>query len=277
MTMPPARNSVWTQHKGCIHNLCFKIGEACTVSQIFTQRDFNNLFPNANGAANQAKPNQYPIYSYKNLLEAAQTFPTFSCTGNVETRKRELVAFLAQTSQQTSNWWDGEPYIWGYFYSTEKWIEGDYCNSTNTEFPCVLGKKYYGRGPMHIEYNDIYGKVSNGLWKDNSLLTDPEKILRSGVAAFQTALWIWMTPQTSFQPSCHDVITGSWLPSPEDKKLQRKSGFGMTTNLISGKKECAKHTTLQATKNRIGYFTTYAKYFNIPTGDNLDCENMTPY
>jgi len=119
-----------------------QFGEACTVSQIFTQRDFNNLFPNANGAANQAKPNQYPIYSYKNLLEAAQTFPTFSCTGNVETRKRELVAFLAQTSQQTSNWWDGEPYIWGYFYSTEKWIEGDYCNSTNTEFPCVLGKKY---------------------------------------------------------------------------------------------------------------------------------------
>jgi len=259
-----------------------QFGQACSLSQIFTQSDFNTLFPNANGAANTDRLNQYPIFYYKNLLEAAQTFPSFSCTGNEEIRKRELAAFLAQTSQQTSNWWPGEPYHWGYFFSSSRWCTSDFacpeakfCTKKNTEFPCAPGQKYFGRGPMQIERNEIYGKVSRGLLNDDSLLTDPDLVSRSGKLAFETALWVWMTPQAPNQPSCHDVITDHWIPSLEDIGAGRKPGFGLTSFLIvNGPRECTKPLMVES---RIGYFTTYAKYFNIPTGDNLDCANIKPF
>lgn len=42
------------------------------------------------------------FYTYDAFLDAASYFPEFAATGDLETRKREVAAFLAQTSHETT-------------------------------------------------------------------------------------------------------------------------------------------------------------------------------
>ncbi|KAK7825510.1 endochitinase [Quercus suber] len=71
---------------------------------------------------------------------AAQSFNGFGTTGDVTPRKRELAAFLAQTSHETTRGWasapDG-PYAWGYCFITEN-DKQTYC--TPIDWPCASGK-----------------------------------------------------------------------------------------------------------------------------------------
>lgn len=47
-------------------------------------------------------PNQNPIYTHKNCMTAAASFPTFTITGHCNTCKKEVVAFFVQISHDTS-------------------------------------------------------------------------------------------------------------------------------------------------------------------------------
>ncbi|CAN6830809.1 unnamed protein product [Brassica oleracea] len=40
---------------------------------------------------------------------------------------------------------------------------GDYCNPEKTEFPCVPGKGYYGRGAIQLSWNYNYGPCGRDL------------------------------------------------------------------------------------------------------------------
>ncbi|KAL6959879.1 Acidic mammalian chitinase [Sarracenia purpurea var. burkii] len=84
------------------------------------------------------------FYTYNAFIAAAGSFDGFGTTGDDATRKRELAAFLGQTSHETT---DG-PYAWGYCFISEIGNPDGYC--VPGEWPCAPGKKYYGRGPIQL-------------------------------------------------------------------------------------------------------------------------------
>ena len=60
------------------------------LAAILSEATFNSMFPSRNG-----------FYSYSALVAAANTFPAFATTGDTDTRKREVAAFLANVAHET--------------------------------------------------------------------------------------------------------------------------------------------------------------------------------
>ncbi|RWR90609.1 class I chitinase [Cinnamomum micranthum f. kanehirae] len=215
------------------------------------------------------------FYTYDAFIAAANSFSGFATVGDDTTKKREIAAFLAQTSHETTGGWpnapDG-PYAWGYCFKEERDNPGDYCNAS-TEWPCAAGKKYYGRGPIQISYNYNYGPAGNAIGSD--LLNNPDLVATDAVISFKTAFWFWMTPQSP-KPSSHDVITGGWTPSDADRAAGRLPGYGVITNIINGGLECGKGTDSRV-EDRIGFYKRYCDILGVSYGDNLDCYNQSPF
>jgi hypothetical protein len=101
------------------------------------------------------------LYTYSNLLQATKSYPDFANSADDATNKRELAAFLAQISHETTGGWatapDG-PYAWGLCWKYEGEYGGsppgfNYCDSASLDWPCATGKSYYGRGPMQLSWN----------------------------------------------------------------------------------------------------------------------------
>nr|prf chitinase class I:ISOTYPE=CH6 [Oryza sativa] len=209
------------------------------------------------------------FYTYDAFVAAANAYPDFA-TSDADTCKREI-AFLAQTSHETTGGWptapDG-PYSWGYCFKEEN--NGNaptYCEP-KPEWPCAAAKKYYGRGPIQITYNYNYGRGA-GIGSD--LLNNPD-LVASDLVSFKTAFWFWMTPQSP-KPSCHAVITGQWTPSADDQPTV--PGYGEITNIINGGVECGHADDKVA--DRIGFYKRYCTMLGVQYGDNLDCYNQRPY
>ncbi|MED6122732.1 hypothetical protein PIB30_042651 [Stylosanthes scabra] len=164
------------------------------------------------------------FYTYDAFIAAARSFYGFGTTGDDATRKKEVAAFLGQTSHETTGGWasapDG-PYAWGYCYLQES-TDSDYC-SPSPQWPCAPGKKYYGRGPIQISYNFNYGPAGVAIGVD--LLNNPDLVATDATISFKTAIWFWMTPQGN-KPSSHDVITERWTPSDADREAGRVPGYG---------------------------------------------------
>ncbi|MQL10586.1 hypothetical protein EI010_25590, partial [Escherichia coli] len=87
---------------------------------------------------NDARCAGHGFYTYDAFIAATRSFNGFGTTGDDTIRKRELAAFLAQTSHETTGGWasapDG-PYAWGYCFVSERNNPGDYCTSTK-DWPC---------------------------------------------------------------------------------------------------------------------------------------------
>ncbi|KAH9326682.1 hypothetical protein KI387_006860, partial [Taxus chinensis] len=179
------------------------------------------LLKHRNEGSCQGKNN----YNYNAFIAAAKAFNGFGTTGDATAQKRELTAFFAQTSHETTDGWatapDG-PYAWGYCFLREN-SGGDYYNSQQA--PCASGKNYN------------YIAAGKAIGFDG--LNDPDIVSRDNTISFKTAIWFWMTAQSP-KPSCHDVITGRWSPSGSDSAAGRVAGYGMTTNIINGGLECGK-------------------------------------
>uniref|UniRef100_UPI0030BA2B27 the ancestral GH19 chitinase, Anc4+LoopII (P12K/N13H/S58T/N193G/Y194F/D197R) n=1 Tax=synthetic construct TaxID=32630 RepID=UPI0030BA2B27 len=215
------------------------------------------------------------FYTYDAFIAAAKSFPSFGTTGDTDVRKREIAAFFAHVSHETTGGWptapDG-PYAWGLVYIEEINQSNDYCDPS-TQYPCAPGKQYYGRGPLQLSWNYNYGPCGDALGLD--LLNNPDLVAQDPVIAFKTALWFWMTPQSP-KPSCHDVMTGNWTPSSADLAAGRVPGFGVTTNIINGGLECGKGNPAQA-ENRVGFYKRFCNQLGVSPGSNLDCANMRPF
>ncbi|KAF8405504.1 hypothetical protein HHK36_010411 [Tetracentron sinense] len=215
------------------------------------------------------------FYTYDAFIAAAKSFGGFATTGDTTARKREIAAFLAQTSHETTGGWasapDG-PYSWGYCYRQEQGNPGAYCVSS-AQWPCASGKKYYGRGPIQISYNYNYGPAGRAIGVD--LLNNPDLVATDPTISFKTAFWFWMTPQSP-KPSCHDVITGRWTPSSADRSAGRVSGYGVITNIINGGLECGRGANPQM-QDRIGFYKRYCDILGVSYGDNLDCSNQRSF
>nr|AHY24795.1 endochitinase [Triticum aestivum] len=241
------------------------------VSSIISQSLFDQMLLHRNDAACQAKG----FYNYGAFVAAANSFSGFATTGGADVRKREVAAFLAQTSHETTGGWptapDG-PYSWGYCFNQERGAASDYC-SPNSQWPCAPGKKYFGRGPIQISYNYNYGPAGRAIGTD--LLNNPDLVATNATVSFKTALWFWMTPQSP-KPSSHDVITGRWSPSGADQAAGRVPGYGVITNIINGGLECGRGQDGRVA-DRIGFYKRYCDLLGVSYGDNLDCYNQRPF
>lgn len=99
------------------------------------------------------------------------------------------------------------------------------------------------------------------------MATDP-------AVAFKTALWLWMTPRSPEQPSCHDVVTGRWTPTAADRAASRVPGYGLTTNILTGGFQCARGST---GGGRVRFYKRYCDILGVSYGPNLDCDYQDPF
>lgn len=199
------------------------------------------------------------------IINETIDYGSFAGEGDLAARKRELMAFLANISQETTGGWPTAPggqYAWGLYFREEVGYEGTsntgYRDETNALYPPAPGKSYHGRGPIQLSYNYNYGQASEFIFGDkNVLLANPEKVIQEGVIAFQTAIWFWMAQQYP-KPSCHDVmIPGKWTPTAEQTAIGLKPGFGATVNIINGGIECGGPTENTKVLSRIGHYQRY--------------------
>lgn len=270
----------------CPNDLCCSSGGYCgltvayccagCVSQcrncFFTESMFEQMLPNRNNDSCPGKG----FYTYDAYFVATEFYPGFGMTGDDDTRKRELAAFFAQTSQETSGRsiiGEDAPFTWGYCLVNELNPNSDYCDpKTKSSYPCVAD--YYGRGPLQLRWNYNYGECGNYLGQN--LLDEPEKVATDPVLSFEAALWFWMNPHSTGAPSCHEVITGEWSPSEADIEAGRKPGFGMLTNIITNGGECTKDGKTRQ-QNRIDYYLRYCDMLKVDPGDNLYCDNQETF
>ncbi|KAJ3691322.1 hypothetical protein LUZ61_020486 [Rhynchospora tenuis] len=247
-------------------------GGSNAVGSIISSSLFEQMLKHRNDAACPGKN----FYTYNAFIAAANSFSGFGTTGNSDTQKREIAAFLAQTSHETTGGWSSAPdgpYAWGYCYLRENnGNAGDYCVQ-NSQYPCAAGQKYYGRGPIQISYNYNYGACGKAI--NQNLLSNPDLVATDATISFKSALWFWMTPQSP-KPSCHAAMTGQWSPSAADQSAGRKPGYGVVTDIINGGIECGKGSNA-AVADRIGFYKRYCDILGVSYGDNLDCYNMKPF
>nr|ABK96628.1 unknown [Populus trichocarpa x Populus deltoides] len=214
------------------------------------------------------------FYTYNAFISAANAFSGFGTTGDANTRKREIAAFLGQTSHETTGGWQTAPdgaYAWGYCFVKEQ-NPGTYCSPSST-YPCAGGKQYYGRGPVQLSWNYNYGQCGKAIGVD--LLNNPDLVATDPVISFKTAIWFWMTAQSP-KPSCHSIITGNWSPSGADSAAGRVPGYGVLTNIINGGLECGMGWKQQV-EDRIGFYKRYCDLLGVGYGNNLDCYNQKSF
>ncbi|KAK7367222.1 hypothetical protein VNO80_09231 [Phaseolus coccineus] len=239
------------------------------VGSIISESLFEQLLKHRNDAVCEGKG----FYTYNAFLTAASSFGAFGNTGDLDTRKRELVAFLAQSSHETTGGAptspDG-PYAWGYCFVTERDKSNNYCDG---KAPCTPGKSYYGRGPLQLTHNYNYDLAGNALKLD--LINNPDLVAQEAVISFKAAIWYWMTPQSN-KPSCHEVITNAWTPSATDMAANRVPGYGVITNIINGRFECGNGPT-SSSDNRIGFYKSFCDILGLTHGANLECSNQRPF
>ena len=68
------------------------------ISNIITRSQFEEMLKHRNDPACPG----HGFYTYDAFIAAASSFNGFGTTGDITTRKREIAAFLAQTSHETS-------------------------------------------------------------------------------------------------------------------------------------------------------------------------------
>jgi hypothetical protein len=126
-------------------------GRRSHISSIVSEEVYASLFLHKDDAACPAKN----FYNYSAFVSAAERFPEFGSAGRDGTRRREVAAFLAQISHETTGGWatapDG-PFAWGLCFKEEITPPSNYCDANNTEWRCVPGKSYHGRGPMQLSW-----------------------------------------------------------------------------------------------------------------------------
>ncbi|XP_065867082.1 endochitinase PR4-like [Euphorbia lathyris] len=207
-------------------------GSGVVVADIVTPDFFNSIINQA-GAECAGKS----FYTRDAFLNALNSYGQFGKVGSADDSKREIAAFFAHVTHET-----------GHFCFIEE-INGatqDYCDETRTDYPCVAGKLYFGRGPLQLTWNYNYGAAG----KDNNFdgLNAPETVANDAVVSFKTALWYWMV-------NVRPVVT---------------QGFGATIRAINGAIECNGGNS-GAVQARIGYYTDYCNKFGVAPGDNLSC------
>ncbi|GKV45154.1 hypothetical protein SLEP1_g52264 [Rubroshorea leprosula] len=106
--------------------LASTVGALADIASIISRDLFNEMLKHRNDTNCPAMG----FYTYDAFIAAANSFGAFGTTGDIDTKKREIAAFLAQTSHETTGGWataPNGPYAWGYCYVKEQCNPEDYC------------------------------------------------------------------------------------------------------------------------------------------------------
>jgi predicted chitinase len=204
-------------------------------SAVVSEAQFNQMFPGRN-----------PFYTYAGLLEATKTYPAFAGTGDIQLKKREAAAALANFSHET-----------GSFVHVTEIAKGLYCSDWGNlaTCPCEPGKQYYGRGPIQLSHNGNYCAAGAALGLD--LRRNPELVEQNAKVAWQTALWFWMTQSGAGYRPAHDSIVNNY-------------GFGETIRTINGALECNGGNPAQV-QSRINEYNRILQIIGGSAGNNVGC------
>ncbi|XP_062198447.1 chitinase-like protein 1 [Phragmites australis] len=249
-----------------------------TITDFFKVYQFENLFAKRNTPVAKA----VGFWDYQSFITAAAVFEPlgFCTTGGKEMQMMELCAFLGHVGSKTSCGFGvatGGPLAWGLCYNHEMSPSQIYCDKYNTQYPCVEGVEYYGRGAIPVYWNYNYGAAGDGIQQD--LLHHPEYLEQNATLAFMSAMWRWMTPMKKKQPSAHDVFVGNWKPTKNDTLNKRLPGFGATMNVLYGDQICG-NGFIDSMNVIISHYQYYLDLMGIGrehSGDNRDCAEQVPF
>ncbi len=173
------------------------------IASVLSEATFNAMFPSRNG-----------FYTYRALVDAANTFPQFATSSDVGIRKREVAAFLANIAHET-----------GHLVYIEEINKSVMCDTSwgPAGCGCAAGKMYYGRGPIQLSWNGNYCAAGNYLGVD--LKNNPDLVAQNATIAWRTGLWFWMTQSGAGSMPAHNAIINN-------------AGFGQTIRSINGALEC---------------------------------------
>ncbi|KAL9224734.1 hypothetical protein vseg_000743 [Gypsophila vaccaria] len=228
---------------GCQSGPCFSsnappnatrtVSGLSAVADIVTNDFFNSIIDQSeNNCAGRS------FYSRSSFLEALGFYSEFGNLGSDDRSKQEIAAFFAHLTQET-----------GYFCYIEEFngTSKDYCDKTNTQWPCDPTKKYYGRGPIQLTWNFNYGPAGQSIGFDG--LNAPDTVSQDPVIAFRTAFWFWMN-------NVHLVLVSN-------------QGFGATIRAISVNECGGGNPALVG--SRVGFYKQYCDQLGVSPGDNLTC------
>lgn len=201
-------------------------------TSLVSKSQFEEMFPSRNS-----------FYTYAGLTDAMAKFPDFAGTGDEQTRKRELAAFLANIDHESGGLVHVEE------INRAAW--GNYCDA-GQPYGCPAGQTaYHGRGPIQLSWNTNYKAAGDALGID--LLNNPDLVTTDPSVAWQTALWFWMTQRGAGTMTAHAAMTGG-------------GGFGETIRTINGALECGGRNRAQV-QSRIDAYKRFAEALGVDPGD----------
>ncbi|KAK1631924.1 hypothetical protein QYE76_006239 [Lolium multiflorum] len=249
-----------------------------TITDFFKVYQFENLFSKRNYPVAKA----VGFWDYQAFITAAAMFEAqgFCTTGGFEMQMKELCAFLAHVGAKTSCGFGvatGGPLAWGLCYNHELAPDQGYCDDSYTQYPCVKGVEYYGRGAIPVYWNYNYGAAGDGIKED--LLSHPEYLEQNATLAFAAAMWRWMTPIKKKQPSAHEAFTGIWKPTKNDTLSNRLPGLGATMNLLYGESICGRGfiDPMNVIISHYQYYLDLMGFGRERSGLNLHCAEQAPF
>jgi predicted chitinase len=195
---------------------------------------FNTLFPAAR-----------PPYSYAGLVAAADHYyPTFTREGDLDLRKREAAAFLANVSHESGGFRYAEEII----CADGKWMTEPACERYIRD-----GISYHGRGAIQLSFYSNYSAAAAALEVD--LVTEPELVATDPELAIGTAVWFWMD-----RGECHQAL------------VTDAGGFGTTVQAINPV-ECSSDDPIRIAQwqRRLILFNQITTAMGIEAGDTSGC------
>ncbi|KAK3029172.1 hypothetical protein RJ639_039727 [Escallonia herrerae] len=238
------------------------------VGSLLSESQFNQMLKHRNDANCPAKG----FYTYQAFISAAKSFRGFGTTGDIDTRKREIAAFLAQTSRETTGNFSTLDSLGCIKYLN---VDMQMHRTVHTHGDIASNRK---RATHQITVFQINSgpvlPVKNNMAEVLSKLRS-KPCLEQSHHFFQDCVMV-LDDSTITQTSSHDVITGRWRPTSTDSAASRAQGYGFVTNIINGGIECGKGPNAQVA-DRIGFYKRYCDMLKVGYGNNLDCYNQKPF
>ena len=187
---------------------------------------------------NAMTPNRIPFYSYAAFVQAAAAFPAFAGTGDLNTKKKEVAAFMGNANHETGD------FVFINEIAMPELCGGGACG-------CAPGQRYFGRGPLQLSWSFNYCAAGQALGLP--LGSDPGLVGRDPVVAFKASIWFWMTSGGAGSSTCHDAIV-------------QGRGFGETIRTINGSLECNGANPGEV-QDRVQAYQRFVQILGVNTGN----------